>query len=402
LRGGMESGSKAGCTGRNDVRALRGSFSPNAARPNVAETAGLATPEGTKRFRERGEGRRRLPAGHFRDAPGGLSVSSMGLGTYLGPPDGPTDLAVEQAVGLCLASGRINVLDTAINYRYQRAERSVGRALGRALSEGSIARSEVFVATKNGYLAPDGEADVGPQPWVERELIRPGVLRPSDIVDGSHAMSASFLADQFSRSRKNLGLEAIDLMYLHNAADAQLPVLGHDEFFARLEPAFALYEAYRGRGELGAYGLATWDCLRAPRKEAGHLELEEVVRLAEKVGGPDHGFRYVQFPFNLAMPEAARLRTQSVGEERLVLFEAVRKLGLGAFTSVPLFQGQLARDGPVAEPLTAAQTAIQFARSAPGNLGPLIGQKTPEHLAENLKLAEEPPWDESAYRAWLT
>jgi aryl-alcohol dehydrogenase-like predicted oxidoreductase len=363
---------------------------------------GLATAEGSSRFRDRGTGRRRLPPSHFREAPGGLQLSSIGLGTYIGRPDGPTDLAVEQAVALCLASGRVNVLDTAINYRYQRAERSLGRSLARAVGDAVVARDEVFVSTKNGYLAPDGEADVGPQPWIERELLRPGVLRPSEIVDGSHAMSRSFLADQFARSQKNLGLASIDLMYLHNAADAQLPVVGHDEFYSRLETAFTFYESLRDQGNLGAYGLATWDCLRVPRNEAGHLELEEVVRLATKVGGADHGFRYVQFPFNLAMPEAARLRTQNAGGERLSLFDAARKLGVASFTSVPLFQGQLAREGPEAESLTAAQTALQFARSAPGSLGALVGQKSPEHLAENLKLAESPPWDEAEFRVWLT
>ncbi|HEV8050480.1 MAG TPA: aldo/keto reductase, partial [Thermoplasmata archaeon] len=124
-------------------------------------------------------------------------MSSLGLGTYIGRPDGATDVAVEQAVSLCLASGRINVIDTAINYRHQRAERSVGRALTRTFSGDAVRREEVFVATKNGYLAPDGESSFGGEAWIERELVRSNVLRPSDIVDGSHAMSRSFLADQF-------------------------------------------------------------------------------------------------------------------------------------------------------------------------------------------------------------
>jgi aryl-alcohol dehydrogenase-like predicted oxidoreductase len=363
---------------------------------------GLATREGTAAFRDRGVQRRKLPSSHFREAPGQLALSSIGLGTYIGRPDAATDLAVEQAVGLCIVSGRVNVLDTAINYRYQRAERSIGRSLTRAVTDGTIARSELFVSSKNGYLAPDGESEIGPEAWVDRELIRGGVLKPSEIVDGSHAMSSAFLADQFARSQKNLGLQSIDLMYLHNAADAQLPVVGHDEFYARLEKAFGFYETMRKSGALGAFGLATWDCLRVPRSEAGHLSLEEVVRLAEKVGGTDHGFRYVQYPFNLAMPEAARLRTQVVGGERLTLFDAARKLGVAVFTSVPLFQGQLAREGPSAESLSSAQTALQFARSAPGTLGALVGQKTPEHLAENLKLAESPPWDEAEFHNWLT
>ena len=62
----------------------------------------------------------------------------------------------------------------------------------------------------------------------------------------------------------------------------------------------------------------------------------------------------------------------------------------------------MTREGPTAGPLTTAQTALQFARSAPGTLGALVGQKTPEHLAENLQLADVPPWDEVAFRGWLT
>ena len=344
---------------------------------------------------------RRLPLEHFREAPGGLWLTSLGLGTYIGPPDAMTDRAVERSVQLCVSSGRVNVLDTAINYRHQRAERSVGRALTRLVHDGGVARDELFVATKNGYLAPDGESKVPPQKWIEDELVRPGCLDRHDIVDGCHAMSPSFLTDQFVRSRRNLGVETVDLLYLHNAADAQLPAVGRARFLARLEEAFRLYEGFRSEGSLVAYGIATWDSLREPPSHPRYLALEEVVHLARKVGGPDHGFRFVQFPFNIAMPEAATLENQPVGGRLVDLFTAARNLGVGCFTSVPLFQGQLARVGPKRDGLTAAQTAVQFARSAPGNLAPLVGQKSVEHLSENLEVANHPPWMAAAYRELL-
>lgn len=325
----------------------------------------------------------------------------MGLGTYIGPPDRATDEAVEQATQLCLQSGRINVLDTAINYRYQRAERSLGRGLGRAIARGDVDRSEVFVATKCGYLAPDGESKISPDRWVETELVAKEVLDPADIVDDCHAMSVDYVRDQFDRSRTNLGLEQIDLLYLHNAPDAQLPVVGHDEFVRRLTDAFELLERLRSADQLGAYGLATWDCLRAPRSAPGYFSVEEAVQIARTVGGEDHGLRFLQFPFSLGMPEAAALRNQPVRGERVTLFEAASRLGLGCFTSVPLLQGQLARVGPVSDGLSAAQTAIQFARSAPGTIGPLVGQKDPAHLAENLQLAEHSPWAAREFQSYL-
>jgi len=367
----------------------------------VAWLEGRATPEGTERFVRRAVSSRHLPEGHFRPAPGGLALSSLGLGTYLGPADAATDHAVEQAVAICLTSGRVNALDTAINYRMQRAERSVGRAVRRLLEHGDAARDELFVATKVGYLAPDAEAGLPPQRWVQQELVDSGVLDPTDLVDGSNAMSPAYLRDQVERSRRNLGLGSLDLLYLHNVADAQIPVVGPTEFETRLEKAFTLLESLRAAGELGSYGLATWDCLRTSPDAPGHFDLERAVRLAESVGGKDHGFRFVQFPFNLTMPEAAAARTQRVGSARVSVFEAAQTLHLGVFTSVPLLQGRLARHGPRRGGLTPAQTAVQFARSAPGTIGPLIGQKRAEHLSENLEVAAHPAWDAATFDSLL-
>ncbi len=364
--------------------------------------AGCASPEGTSRFRDRGVDLRKLPPGHFRESPGQLLLTSLGLGTYIGPPDRSTDLAVEHAVTVCLTSGRVNVLDTAINYRYQRAERSVGRALARLIERGEVQREEVFVATKNGYFAPDAESATPADRWVAEELLKPGILREEDVVDGCHAMSPPYLTDQLERSRRNLGLATLDLVYLHNAPDAQLPTVGREEFAVRLEEAFRLYERQRDAKRLRSYGLATWDCLRVRPNDANFFSLEDGIRIARKVGGEDHGFRFIQFPFNVGMPEAAFVRNQSVDGDHRTLFEAARTFGVGCFTSVPLFQGQLARAGPKRNGLSSAQTALQFARSAPGAIGPLVGQKSPEHLSENLELAARPPWNPDQFRELLT
>lgn len=351
--------------------------------------AGRADPVGTRAYAERAVEAHRLPAEHFREGPAGLRLSSLGLGTYLGAPDGPTDRAVEEAVALSLRSGRLNVIDTAINYRHQRAERSVGRAIARSISAGHVAREEVFVATKVGYLAPDGESGLPPERWISSSLIEPGILDAVDIVDGVHAMSPSYLSDQIDRSRHNLGLETLDLLYLHNAADAQRPALGPEEFGRRLRSAFERLEEERERGAISAYGLATWEALRAPLDDPVHVALEDLVRLAEELGGADHGFRYVQLPFNRLMPEAAERRNQPVEGQRTTLFEAAGRLGVACMTNVPLLQGRLAT-GRAEAGRSPAQVALQFARSAPGNTVALVGSKQPAHLSEDLAVASFP------------
>ena len=42
----------------------------------------------------------------------------------------------------------VNVIDSAINYRAMKSEKSIGRALSRLIKEDIITRDEVFICTK--------------------------------------------------------------------------------------------------------------------------------------------------------------------------------------------------------------------------------------------------------------
>ena len=65
-----------------------------------------------------------------------------------------TDRLVEEAVVNSVLSGT-NVLDTAINYRNQRAEKSMGRALATLRKMGTD-RSEIFISSKVGAFRQEG------------------------------------------------------------------------------------------------------------------------------------------------------------------------------------------------------------------------------------------------------
>ncbi|MBM2851016.1 MAG: Aldo/keto reductase, partial [Anaerolineales bacterium] len=105
-----------------------------------------ATPASTIRFAAR-----HPSAGFFRPGWDGLSLASVGLGTYLGEPDAATDARYAAAIRRYLALGG-NVIDSAINYRFQRSERVIGEALAAAIRAGDVTREEVVVCTKGGYL----------------------------------------------------------------------------------------------------------------------------------------------------------------------------------------------------------------------------------------------------------
>jgi aryl-alcohol dehydrogenase-like predicted oxidoreductase len=355
---------------------------------------GYATPEGTQRFKTQFEESGKVAQGHFRSTPDGLSLTSLGMGSYLGDSDPDTDAMMTQAAIASLESGAINVLDAAINYRFQSSERSLGKAMSEMVQNGSLSRESVFVCSKNGFLTPDAAVPQDFRTYFTENFINKGIVRPEDIVGGMHCMSPSYLDDQLTRSLNNLGLETLDLMYLHNAAESQMPEVGQAVFMERLREAFSFYEQARRDNRIRYYGLATWSCFRVrPENEGEYLSIEAVVKLAEEVGGKAHGFRFIQLPYNLAYTEAFTLQNQLVEGTMLSTLEACTALGIGVFTSVPLMQGQLLKQTPPSfQGLeTPAQFCLQFVRSTPGIIAPLIGHKSQPHVTENLRVATVSP-----------
>lgn len=353
---------------------------------------GWATPEGTDAYRRRLAGR--VAADHFRRHQE-LWMSSIGIGTYLGHHDDRDDGRYRQAIVRALSLG-CNVIDSAINYRCQRSERAVGAALAEAIRSGLVSRAEVVIATKGGFVPFDGAPPLNPPAYFDATFVRPGIMAPVDLVAGCHCMTPRYLADQLERSRGNLGLECIDIYYLHNP-ETQLDEVPREEVHARIKAAFAFLEACVAQGEIRMYGTATWNAYRTPPESPDHLSLAELARMAREVGGEGHHFRVIQLPFNLGMPEALVHANQPVDGETVSVLDAAERLGITVMASASIYQGNVARNLPafVGECLpglaTDAQRAIQFVRSTPGLGVALVGMKQVAHVDENLKTAEVPP-----------
>lgn len=361
---------------------------------------GFATREGTTRFRERYG--KKVAEGHFRLL-NDLYLTSVGMGTYLGEPDAQTDQMVTDAVKISIQTGVMNVIDTAINYRAQKAERSVGKALKELIETGKINRDEVFVSTKNGYITNDADVPMEFWAYIQNTLIKNGIIKPDDISSGYHCMTIPYLADQLERSRRNLGLECIDLMYLHNSVEGQIQDNGIIKFVQMLKEAFQFYEEKRREGKIRYYGMATWNCFRVEKDNVEYLNLKNVVNIAKQVGGEEHGFRFVQLPFNMAMSEALTEKNQEIDGETVSFLTAAKKLGITVFTSVPLLQGRLLNNNVIPKFANIDSPAIrclQFVRSA-GAI-PLVGQKRMEHMQENIGIARIPPFNESEFNDLLT
>lgn len=362
---------------------------------------GFASSEGTKIFRDNAikMGKSYLHFKEFDD----LILSSIGMGTYLGNLSKEDDIDIENALYESVQSHAINVIDSAINYRAMKSEKSIGRSITRLVNDGIISRDEIFVSTKNGYITNDGDypmLDVWE--YIQRMYISPGIIKAEDISSGYNVLKPAYIEKCIERSRFNLNLDTLDLVYIHNAFESWHQDVSKNKFFDMLSKVFEVYEKFRSRNKIRYYGMATWTCFRVGEENKEYLSLDEVYNIAKSIGGVDHGFRFIQLPYNLAYSEALFLKNQNVGnEKKLTILEAAKRLKIGVFSSVPLLQGKLIQTTipDYSEGLTdPIMKLVQIIRSSPSVIAPLIGQKKMDHVKKNNKISEIPPLSEEEFK----
>jgi aryl-alcohol dehydrogenase-like predicted oxidoreductase len=114
-------------------------------------------------------------------------------------------------------------------------------------------------------------------------------------------------------------------VYIHNAFESWNQEVDKNKFFEMLSKVFEIYEKCRSENKIRYYGMATWTCFRVNEENKEYLSLEEIHNIAKNIGGKNHGFRFIQLPYNLAYSEALFLRNQKVGnEQKLSILEAAK------------------------------------------------------------------------------
>lgn len=341
------------------------------------------------------------PAPAFFKKFGGAIVSSIGMGTAMGDLSPVTDGQYVEAL-VHGASRGLNVFDTAVNYRHMQSERCVGEAV-RGLARCGIPREALLVSTKGGYITHDGAGVRGWDDYVRQEYVESGLISEDEMARG-HSINAEFIRGQVRQSLDNLGLETIDVYYLHNPEEA-LVSLGQKEFARRLTASFAVLEEAVAAGKIGCYGLATWYALRVPPDDPRHLSLANAVRCAKSAAGSAaHHFRVVQMPFNVRHHEAVSLRTQKVGRSMMTALDAAKALDLYVMTSAGALQGAGIPDAVIGSLQQAAPghalttAALHVARSTAGVGTALVGMRRIESVEEALAVARLEP--EAGYSGW--
>jgi len=294
--------------------------------------AGAATPEATSAYARR---QRAGESGHGPLGRTGLVCSRVGFGGYRVDDETPGH---REALRRALLSG-CNLVDTSTNYTDGGSETLVGEVLADLVRQGRLRREEVVVVSKIGYvqgasleLAQRRETEGRPFP----EMVKYG--------EGVwHCMHPEFLADQLPRSLARLQLEALDVGLLHNPeyylSDAHERSEGklerrREEFYRRLQAAFAWLEGEVSAGRLRAYGVSSNTCTR-PADDPEFTSLTRMLAAAEAAGGKGHHFRVLQLPMNLVESGAALEKNNGPGLERTVLEHAAEH-GVGVLVNRPL------------------------------------------------------------------
>jgi hypothetical protein len=277
---------------------------------------GHATPTGTTNLADQHPDLKFNPLGST-----GLLVSGAGFGGYR-INAGVT--AHGKALKKALTSG-INLIDTSSNYADGGSERLVGQVLDELIEAGRIAREQVVVVTKGGYLQ-GGNYALSQQRRKEGHPFEDLVEYGEGL---EHCIHPDFLDDQIGRSLDRLGMDSLDGYLLHNpeyylgwAHKNGLPLeAARAEYDRRIEAAFTHLEKEVERGRIRFYGISS-NTFPAAADDPEFTAFHRVWEIAASVAGENH-FKVIQLPFNLFEPGAAVEANQPNGQT--VLGAAVDK-----------------------------------------------------------------------------
>lgn len=344
---------------------------------------GFCTPSGTKEYVSRYPSSMRHS---FRLTPGSLQLSSIGIGTYLGDNAPETDESVTEAIYSLLLSG-VNVIDTAPNYRNGAAERCIGHAINRVVSEKAIQRQEFFICTKVG-IVPESLTSM------HREQPLLGDAAQWSIYGDGYCFDTAYIDWQLNNSLSSLGVESLDCLFLHNL-ETLIHHLGIDAFMTQVAYLFVFLDELVISGRIKSYGIASWNAFRTLADSPYHIDLAGLFSCLSSAGINISNLRYLQLPLGAWGFEAFSVHSQRCldGTPCSILRYALEN-NLSVFANSALLQGELLGydldDLPGEVGHSKAQRAINLARSIPGVTSLLVGMKSQTSVLEATSLMNSP------------
>lgn len=289
-------------------------------------------------------------------------LSKIAIGTFKGEPGETVSNEYKHAIKKSIANG-INVIDTAINYRYTDSEIAVGEVIRELVDSKTIERDDVFIATKGGFMGNRYH-------WP---------LHSEDEIKNKHSIRPGYIKHCLNTSYKNLKLKTIDLYFLHNPEIA-LNYLDQEEFYSLLLQNFVMLEDEVRQGRIRGYGLATWPGLRLDPENKNYIDLNKVLEIAKIAANyKQHNFVGVELPINVLMNEGLVYPNQIHNGKLVPVVEFAENNGLKIFTSNSVMYGQdtdrINAHYNFDYNLSSPQKSLLLLKSIPGITSAIVGMK---------------------------
>jgi len=334
-------------------------------------------------------------------------ISSIGVGSYA--PESYKDENYEYSFKSSILEalrGGINFIDTAINYRCQVSEKEIGEALFELFASKEIKREEIIVASKGGFIPLEYPFPENPYTWIEEKVINRGLSEPKKIAIDQHTMTPKYLRWSLEQSLKNLGLETLDIFYIHNP-EMQLGFIPKEEFLEDIRLAFLELENAKKEGLIKEYGIASWNGFLNEEGNMEYISLLELKKIADAIS-KDNGFKHIQIPYNLAKAHAYSYGNQKLSDGLYYTpFQAAKELGINVITSSSFLRMNLfkrpfsnkVRGLLGEEAMSDIQRALQFCRCSGYSICSLFSTKNIENMRHNLELKDIKRVSSSHYEA---
>lgn len=250
-------------------------------------------------------------------------------------------------------------------------------ALAELINSGVITREEVFISSKAGLLYGDISAKLPPMKYLSEKLENKGIsIEDFSEYEGLfQTLNPAFYEIALNKSLENLGLEMIDVYYIHIPEITKLK-LTEDEFYEKMEMLIRWYETKCFEGKIRYYGIAFEFMVEEPFENKWHIEIERIKNIARKVSGEKNHFKYILFEYNIMCDWADTVNSQMIDGVKMTMIEACKALELETVASMPFAMGDGFKKYALSDMLDFVLKKMNHV---------IVGSKNPKHIEEILR-----------------
>lgn len=206
-------------------------------------------------------------------------LSKIGIGTYRMNVENASH---QESLQYALDHG-INLIDTASNYAHSKSEKLIGEIVG------AKNRTKAFITTKAGYVQS-----------VNMELLK-NIPQKVDYVQINdnfcYCIDPRYLEAQVNESLRRLQTDYIDCFLLHNPEYYCRIYSDKEKLYQVFASALSFLESLKKKGVIRYFGISS-NKLPQPHKSNG-------INLTYLNPTQYDGFKFIQFPYNLAELDAS-------------------------------------------------------------------------------------------------